>query len=49
MATKLSGKNIQVEVRFNIGDNDCYRIFRTKSNKTIIYKNGKKYIPKKDL
>ena len=47
MSTKLSGKNIQVDIQFTIGENDCYRIVRTNSKKQFIYKNGIKYTPKK--
>lgn len=46
MSTKLSGKNIKVDIRFTIGENDCYRIVRT-NKKTLIYKNGIKYSSKK--
>lgn len=47
MSAKLNGKNIQVYVRFTVGENDSYRIVRTKSKRSFIYKNGIKYTPKK--
>lgn len=42
-------KTIEVDIRFTVGDKDYYRIVRTNSKKTLVYKNWIKYTPKKEL